>query len=489
MTVSSSRARWWQRSSRVQAALVVTALGLAAPACGDIGDENYVPPARTIVNAADLNNSPWCVGTCLPDYGSQRIDCNAEDGVEFFPFDVMNADGTVVTQFYAYNDGTNDFMVAGPDPYVPGPVPTNYEPAVVPVTDRCGPDGQLTTEQVHHIRGGLFHEWGGGMGRRLLTLATDCPNYPAQEGDPEHCPDADPRIEAVADNPPPLAGTSLRTDFYSMMVDLRAWEGISFWARGGPNNTGGIRVGLGDRQLDDDIAFLELRAGIEPMCGRVRECGCRNHRPCTLNDFATELTPPGVEPAITTLQPAPSYSCWQPGFDPSPGQIEREQGTVNVNALEDRPYDACNVTACNEGNAAFAGGMTLTAAPDPLFATSLHPSNDPNNPFTAECLPYKLDNDLEDYFCYDPNDPARAPADAPERCGDVFAKGVTLTQDWQFFKVPFTELRQEGYAKQFGTLDLSKITLVRFTWSQGWVDVWLDDVRFYRHIGFTGQSQ
>ena len=34
---------------------------------------------------------------------------------------------------------------------------------------------------------------------------------------------------------------------------------------------------------------------------------------------------------------------------------------------------------------------------------------------------------------------------------------------------------------EFSYLDLSKITLVRFTWMQGWLDVWLDDVRFYRH--------
>ncbi len=480
----SSPTGWW-RTSRVevtrfslQLGFAVTALGLAASACGDIGDENYVPPTRTAVNQIDLDNSPWCVGTCLPDYGSQRIDCNAEAGLEFFPYDVMNADAGTITQFYAYNDGTNDFMVAGPIPFDPAPVATNYEPQAVTVNDRCGPDGQLGMENVHHIRGGLFREWGGGMGRRLLDfVSTDC-SRPAAEGEPDYCPDADPRIDGVTSDPSDdayiqMSKATLANDFYGMMVDLRGWEGISFWARGGPNNTGGVRVGLGDRQLDDDVAFLENRAGLEPLCGRVRECGCRNHRPCTEND-------------IPSANGVPTFSCWQPGIDPSPGELQAAGAAVSL--LEDRPYDACGITACNEGAAAFAMGDTLTAAPDPLFATAEHP-NMTFTQKTAQCLRYKLTNDLEDSFCYDPNNPATFPSDPPQQCGDVFAKGVTLTQDWQFFKIPFTELRQEGYAKPFGTLDLSKITLVRFTWSQGWVDVWLDDVRFYRHIGFTGQSQ
>lgn len=453
--------------------LLVSTLALAATACGDIGDENYLPPPREAVNQVDLDNRPWCVGTCLPDYGSQRIDCNAEAGVEFFPVDVLNAETGTVAEFYAYNDDTNDFMVAGPAGYDPDITPVNFAPPAVPVNDRCGPDGTLGMENVHHIRGGLFREWGGGIGRRLLNFTTTatppCPAGPSAETDPDYCVDADPRVEAAGD-------PALSTNFYEMMADLRGWEGISFWARGGPNNTAGMRVGLGDRQLDDDIAFLEYRAGLEPLCGRVRECGCRNHRPCTLNDTMGGLA-------------FPTYSCWQPGLDLSPAQIEARvlaDGGRPIDFLNDWPYESCQSTFCNLGNAAYAAGDLATGAPDPLFATADHPGGFPG---TAQCLPYKLTNDLEANFCYDPTDPKRAPADPPDRCGDVWARGVTLTTDWQFYKIPFTELRQEGYAKQFGALDLSKLTLVRFTWSQGWVDIWLDDVRFYRHQGFTGQPQ
>lgn len=438
----------------------------AFASCGDVGDPNYVPPQRTALNQADLDNAPWCIGTCLPDYGSQRTDCTADDGLEFFPYDVLNpTEGGTVAEFYAYNDNTNDFMVAGPDPYNPNPmtVPTNFAPPSVTVNDRCGPDNQIGAQAVHHIRGGLFREWGGGMGRRLVNFLPDC-SYPAAEDDPAYCVEADPRIESVADLPE-NSMFNLRTNFYGMMADLREWEGISFWARSGPNNTAGIRVGLGDRQLDDDIAFLETKAGLAPMCERVRECGCRNHRPCTENTDGT-------------------FSCWQPGLDPSPEEVLASGGLVAVN--EDIPYEACGITACNEGNPAFAAGDVVTnlVGIDPPFATPEHPAYPEG---TAQCLPYKLTNDLQDYFCYTPpnpetGDPGNPPADGPDRCGDVWAKGVTLTTDWQFYKIPFTELRQEGYAKLFGNLDLSKITLVRFTWMQGWVDVWLDDVRFYRHI-------
>ena len=106
-------------------------------------------------------------------------------------------------------------------------------------------------------------------------------------------------------------------------------------------------------------------------------------------------------------------------------------------------------------------------------------------PGTAQCQLYKLTNDLEEYYCYDATKPASFPPDQPHRCGDGWEKGVALSTDWQFYTIPFTELRQEGYGQEFSYLDLSAITLVRFTWTQGWVDVWLDDVRFYRHPGFA----
>jgi len=448
---------------------VVAVVGsIVTSGCGDIGDPKYVPPSVTPVNEVDLENKPFCVGTCAPDYGSTRIDCNAEQGLEFFPVDVLNGDTGTVTGFYAYNDGSSDFMMAGPDPYPRGAVLTNdpastgvsnYEPPTVQVNDRCGPDGKPGPNNVHHLRGGLFTEWGGGMGRRLLNFVSTAtpacnPGRGALPGEPDYCPDPDERIESVADQP---QNSSLRGDFYSMVADLRGWEGISFWARQGPDNTAGIRVYIGDRQLDDDIAFLESGAGLTPLCGRSRECGCRNHRPCTSN------------------APLLGFSCWDEKLDVAPATLR--ENAVAAGRAYINPYDICGTSLCDALNPAWQ-------RMDPLFST---PDN-PTQAGTAQCQLYKLTNDLEAYYCYDENKPASFPPDGPQSCGDGWAKGVALSTDWRFYTIPFSELRQEGYGQEFSYLDLSKITLVRFTWMQGWLDVWLDDVRFYRHAPGAQQT-
>jgi hypothetical protein len=473
MSGASARTTW---ARRVGAPVLLGALGLAAAAltvaasgCGDIGDSEYVPARRTALNQVDLDNKPFCVGTCAPDYGSTRIDCNAEQGIEFFPVDVLNGDTGTVLGFYAYNDGSSDFMVAGVDPFDGSAVTTNdpssngvsnYEPGTVTVNDRCGEDGKPGPNNVHHLRGGLFTEYGGGMGRRLLDFVSLEPlgcstTEAAAPTDPDACPDLDERIESV-DN------TALRANFYSMTADLRGWEGISFWARQGPDNTAGLRVYVGDRQLDDDVAFIERNAGLTPSCLRARECGCRNHEPCTADTLRR-----GDGPRV-------QYSCWDPKRDVPPSTLQ-EQSPAGVDFIN--PYDICGTTQCDALNSAWN-------AVDPLFAT---PDN-PDYPGSAQCQLYKLTNDLETYYCYDKANPASYPPDGPQQCGDGWAKGVTLSTDWKFFTIPFSELRQEGYGQRFSHLDLSKLTLVRFTWMQGWLDVWLDDVRFYRHARSAQQT-
>jgi hypothetical protein len=462
----------------------VGAFAAAISACGDIGDASYVPPQVTPLNQVDLANQPWCVDTCAPDYGSTRINCKAEEGLEFFPVDVLNPDnppplpGAVppITGFYAYNDGTSDFMVAGPQGFNGNTVTnndnrtnangaSNYQPDAVLVHDRCGADGKPGDAWVHHLRGGLFTEWGGGMGRRLQNFVTagnsvNAPSPacsgtgPASPTDPDYCPDADERIESVADLP---GNANLRGNFYGMVADLRGWEGISFWARQGPNNTAAIRVYVADRQLDEDVSALEYNAGLTPLCGRARECGCRNHRPCTSN------------------APDDGYSCWDPQLDTPPAELRAQ---TPAGGTFYNPYDICGSYLCDADNPAWPG------VPDKQFAT---PDNTVQ-PGTAQCQLYKLTNDLQTYYCYDQNEPRSLPPDAPDQCGDGWEKGVALTTDWQFYTIPFTELRQEGYGKMFSYLDLSKITLVRFSWMQGWLDVWLDDVRFYRHAGSTAQT-
>ena len=73
------------------------------------------------------------------------------------------------------------------------------------------------------------------------------------------------------------------------MKDFSGYEGISFWARQGPDSQVGFRVLVGDKYTDDDIAYIMYRDDPDRddpalrqklYCERVRECGCLNHRAC-----------------------------------------------------------------------------------------------------------------------------------------------------------------------------------------------------------------
>ena len=131
-------------------------------------------------------------------------------------------------------------------------------------------------------------------------------------------------------------------------------------------------------------------------------------------------------------------------------------------------YKVCGETKCLADYAAFPG------EPDLQFH-----SVTASGRVAKECAEFAFRGGIVDGYCYDPGvDPN--PYEATELCGDNWLAGVPLTTEWQFYKVPFTELLQQGWAKEFPALDLTKIALVRFTWDKGWLDLWLDDVNFYR---------
>ena len=412
-----------------------------------------------------------CVGQCSPDYGARPItieECaRVEMGLEFFPvpvwdWEVANVALTGDIQAYTYQDGTTEFLSTSTptcsveEAAALGENTTcqaNYNPLPAPV-DRCG------STQALHVRGGPFREWGGGFGKRLDNVANlaaaamggSCPPVPPQEPDPSLpavCPEFDPYVANAPGVFIPASGATyqfaeIESLYYLMMVDLREWEGISFWARRGPDSQPGFRIALGDRNLDDDVSMLTTAGGLtNPRCRRAKECGCRNHRPCT----------PG---------PQGGFFCWDPALD------------VNVEA-QMHPWNhelpRCGATQCDYRYAAYE------RVPDWPFITPEHGDNFASAA-TASCNSFTFKNDITRDQCFDPN--GLPPPEGPERCGDPWFSPVRLSEDWQFFRVPFTELRQEGYGKEFPVIDLSAITMVRFTWTVGWVDYWIDDVRFYR---------
>jgi hypothetical protein len=418
------------------------------------------PEFPTPWNADDLAGGQ-CIQTCQPDFGSSPVDCAREEaGLEFFPAPVWDFETAEVRmdripgslkalQLYTYTDNTSDFLVSHdcsrmvPDAYCD---PNGYEPNTYPA-ERCGPTHVL------RVRGGPFREWGGGMGRRLAGHAADAADLldgidngtPTCSGDdaPAFCPEAEPSIDEAPGRPLPSGPPQplSRLNYYEMIVDLREWEGISFWARRGPDSQPGIRVALGDRNTDDDTSFLMSEGGLTPRCHRTKECGCRNHRPCTRWNLASV--------------------CWDPTRDPEPVQFP--DGTIN--------YPLCGNYACDEEYPAFGRDDLIFTTPD---------QDDPNYAGTNTCAPYTFANDITRESCYDPVS-GPLPPESTERCGDPWMAPVRLNTDWTFYRIPFTELRQEGYGKEFPALDLAGVTMVRFTWTVGWIDYWIDDVRFYRH--------
>ena len=91
---------------------------------------------------------------------------------------------------------------------------------------RCSDQPDEPANHAVHIQGGPFLSWGGGVGMAMK-------NYPTVTGSVRRWSDA--------------------------MVDVSGWEGISFWARRGPDSQVGFRVLVGDKYTDDDIAYLMYR--------------------------------------------------------------------------------------------------------------------------------------------------------------------------------------------------------------------------------------
>jgi hypothetical protein len=417
-----------------------------------------------------------CVGQCTPDYGPRPItteECaRVEMGLEFFPEPVWDWEGQIGTpdepQAYAYQDGTTEFLstntptctVETAADLVLWPAESNCQAEYTPtpaLVDRCGSTRAL------HVRGGPFREWGGGLGKRLDNLAraaaenigsscglTDIPPEDPDPSRPAFCPKLDPHVQnapGVVIDPATddrFRFEQVEPNYYAMRVDLREWDGISFWARRGPDSQPGFRIALGDRNIDDDPSMLETAGGIVPRCRRAKECGCKNHRPCN----------PG---------PDGELYCWDPTLDVHPND--------HIHPWNHEPA-RCGYSQCNNPYAAYEN------VPDWPFLTPETDLTAFRAAATASCNSFTFQNDITRDYCFDKNGPM--PPEGFERCGDPWFSPVRLSENWQFFRVPFTELRQEGYGKEFPAIDLSAITMVRFTWTVGWVDYWIDDVRFYR---------
>jgi hypothetical protein len=398
-----------------------------------------------------------------------QVDCDAaEAGLEFFPFfNVLdNEQFTPGTSqfFYQYVDGTAGIWPAG------------YSPPAIQ-QDICKGS---TGNHVMHESGGLFTGWGGGIGVGFAHFASM---------DRALCPSSDPSL-----NCPAAGGYTTSTQCYcaspgsgpgalgqaiaALSLDVSQWDGISFWARRGPNGQPLMRVLVGDKFTDDDISWYTYYTDpTQPrLCERKGECSCLfQDATCDWYSDSDPVYGPKVHSALDQM-PLPDrnlppslqeggYFCGAPGSHPGSAS---SGGTTAMSTVS----NVCGRTQCDNVYPAFP-----TSGPDPEWAG-------------RACTPYTYRSGAQANVCYNPpgtvdanGNPVPAdplPAEADKQCGDHFTFPVHLTTEWQFFAIPFTQMFQQGWAQQAPYFDLTSVSVVRFTWDTGYVDYYIDDVRFYR---------
>jgi hypothetical protein len=428
-----------------------------------------------------------CVNHCLDDNDPEPVDCaRAEEGVEFHPTPVWDFE-IGASNLYGYSDGSPDFFrsVSGRaqdgtvefDPL--GKRLLGFEPPTRDDVPRCIGE-EPGSNSVIHVQGGPFRAWGGAIGRHLKCLNSnrdsgsvyatgelsitynadgqaDELNKGCSINDTGRVCDADvtsPAYTACPERDRPGAVVPPGEEFMlGMTLDLTAWDGISFWARRTNDSQPGIRVALGDKHTDDDLSYLQyhINPNDKRFCERNQECGCPGGKECVNGACMDPRYDPALEEGIVSMQ-----DSVVPGVAAFP--------VLNEDNAEG--YAPCGQYVCERGFRAFrsAGG------------------NQPREdvPFKGtQCTPFTFRGGITDNFCYDPS--GELPYENSHLCGDHWLKSVHLSTKWQFYKVPFTQLIQQGWAKEAYSLDLTSSAIIRFIWGRGWVDMMFDDVRFYRN--------
>ena len=374
-----------------------------------------------------------CQHTCTRDPGpppmTEEACSEAEVGLELARPMVWDFEPTPMLpdradSLYSYTDNTEPIASFFVDEGGGRLAKITWQPFTT-VMPRCG----NPTNRVIHVQGGPFLGWGGGIGTSF--------QYHQTLGGRKTTP--------ATDIPASAAG---------IMFDASEWEGVSFWARRGPDSQSGFRVSIGDKQTDDDVSYLMHRDAptLPRFCERVRECACLNHMPCT---EVTDLSTIPAECGPSAGQPVTGRTfCGQP--------LPLVSGDVPANSGTYVQCNTCSDTRCNERYPAYPDDNAQT---DVQFAGK-------------QCRPATYRNGVSSAFCLAADEKVPEP---DEQCGDHWTKTVALTNEWQFFKVPFTHMIQQGWAKKFAALDATAVSVLRFTWDGGWVDYYIDDVTFYRY--------
>jgi hypothetical protein len=382
-----------------------------------------------------------------PDLGSAPVDCSGLDDIEVSPYFMDNFEplgaGMVgmAPAWSGYDDGSDtSFRVPGDVDWYPGLASkTDLGPYGMPAERHdahpgARPDcGGVRNDWTLHYRGGRFNYYGAGMAKPFAAEHTLPDGTPLVHG----CPAGSDLCPALGANGTPYDIFGVDPSNFAQVhefFDVSKYDGVVFWARRGPDGATGLLVGLQDKYTSDDLARDNQR-----FCKRIKVCtpGCVNGNECIVN--------PAV--VIPTSEEFGLHRCMPPNFNVA-------DGVPNV-ALREFLFPRCGPSTCVP----------------PVF----YPDNDLK---AATCQPYEFTGLDSGYWC---TNPGETPAPYAQRCGDAFVAPISLSTDWQLYKLPFDSFRQVGFGKVAPTFDLKSLYSIAFQFTVGFTDVYVDNVSFYRN--------
>jgi hypothetical protein len=314
---------------------------------------------------------------------------------------------------------------------------------------RCG------STQALHIQGGPFSNWGGGLGSQYFKLTG-----PLAE---DNLPTGTPETLYAATAPQDIDKSLVQ----GTGVNASGYKGIALWARRGDNSQSSFRLILNDKYTSNEAARLQYnrRQGVPgfesvpeggPYCGRIRACfpagsRCANGKTC--NQWSGDNR----------------WYC----FDPAEGDAD---------PMTTPRCDTTSCTSTNDVDCEFDGtayqcyqantiGSEAPTTADPFLVDALFEDK--------PCTPYTFSDNFLQAVCYDPDtDPE--PPNENERCDNGWTAIVRVTNNWAFYRIPWSEFAQDDTLALAPDFAIDSIYSINLGFAQGPVDFYIDDISFYR---------
>ena len=524
----------------VSAALVAscTGEGPPRPKCEDFAAFDAGLDVQPYTEIASDAQPPEAFGQ-ETDYGPQCINCTQDRDVEVMT--VVDFENGFAPAWFNYGE-PGIFL----EPPAAGPVPTdagttiNVPPpywglqvaslADKPGGTRCGSNYAL------HMAGDRFSSWGGGFVTRLVTVRGEeliekyC-DEGASESFAASVAAADPAINGIGGTPRYMTNGSASGEmvmkdqasgcFFYMSpgadqpsllgLDVSAYEGISFWARRGPNGQSTLRVALVDQDTSEDYALQLEReywrdvdeaegvpgnpnTVVDPdkagaACTRVKGC-CRH---CYENlEFQEWIAPDRSETGAEEVRPSTQDRCWVEGEAlPVFKKGIKPPATAEVYYGWDFRNPSCGptpttddiVSACwfqpaqeiwDQWNRDHA--LCCPRTMEEEKADDVEANGDPRYG-GKRCRPYVFNYDQSSgNYCYSAGEVL--PEKNQNRCGEGFEAAVVVDTEWKLFRIPWRELRR--FTPDKPPINPRGIWMMSFYFSSGYLDTYIDDIGFYR---------